>query len=161
MNARRNERGATMIEMAIAGSVVIAGIFGLIESGRLLWTHNALTDAARRGARYAAMHSEDANRVKNVVVYGIPNPPTGGDDDDDDDDDDDGGGGAKPVVNNLTTGNVTVAYENFGIKQGRVTVRITGYQFAFTVPLIGATMNLGEYKTTLTGEAAGYIPPTI
>lgn len=134
-----------MIEMAIAGSVVIIGIFGLIESGRLLWTHNALTDAVRRGARYAVMNNENAGNVKNVAVYGTPNPP----------------GGAKPLVNNLTTGNVTVAYESFGIKQGRVTVKITGYQFAFTVPLIGATINLGEYKTTLTGEAAGYIPPTI
>jgi len=134
-----------MIEMAIAGSVVIIGIFGLIESGRLLWTHNALTDAVRRGARYAVMSNENANNVKNAVVYGTPAPPPG----------------AVPVVNNLTTGNVTVAYESFGIKQGRVTVKITGYQFAFTVPLIGATINLGEYKTTLTGEAAGYIPPTI
>ncbi len=143
-----------MIEMAIAGSVLIIGIFGLIESGRLLWTHNALTDAVRRGARYAVMNNENAGNVKNVVVYGTPNPPGGGDDDDD-------GGGAKPQVNNLKTDNVTVAYESFGIKQGRVTVKITGYQFAFTVPLIGATINLGEYKTTLTGEAAGYIPPAI
>ncbi|MGH9844387.1 MAG: type IV pilus modification PilV family protein [Blastocatellia bacterium] len=32
MNSRRKERGATMIEMAIAGSALIIGIFGLIES---------------------------------------------------------------------------------------------------------------------------------
>ncbi|MGH9844386.1 MAG: hypothetical protein ACREEM_37160 [Blastocatellia bacterium] len=104
-----------------------------------------MTDAVRRGARYAVMNNENTGNVKNVVVYGTPNPP----------------GGAKPLVNNLTTGNVTAAYESFGIKQGRVTVKITGYQFAFSVPLIGATINLGEYKTTLTGEAAGYIPPAI
>jgi Flp pilus assembly protein TadG len=136
-----------MVELAIAGSVALMGIFALIESGRLLWTHNALTDAVRRGARYAVMNNQNAAQVKNVVVYGVPNPPASG--------------GPRAVANDLTPANVAVSYDAFGIKQGRVTVAITGYRFAFTVPLIGATINLGEYKTTLPGEAAGYIPPTI
>jgi Flp pilus assembly protein TadG len=140
-----NERGATFVEMAIGAAVFLTAMFGVIEFGRLLWTQNALTDAVRRGARYAALNTQNVNNIKNVVVYGVPSPP----------------GGATPVVSNLTTSNVTVSYNNFGVKRGSVTVAITGYQFAFIVPLIGTTWNMGQYKTTLTGESAGYVPATI
>jgi Flp pilus assembly protein TadG len=140
-----DERGATMLEMAIAGSVFFLAAFGLIEFGRLLWTHNALTDAARQGARYAALNSANASKVKNVVVYGDPNPPAG----------------AKPVVYGLTTTNVEVNYSGFAVKQGRVEVKINNYQYTFSVPLIGASMTMGSYHTTLTAESAGYVPPNI
>ena len=52
-----SERGATLVEYAIALSVFLVSMFAVIEFGRALWTHNALADAARRGARYAALHS--------------------------------------------------------------------------------------------------------
>jgi hypothetical protein len=139
------ERGATIVEMAIAGSVFLLLVFGVIELSRLLWTHNALNDAVRRGARYAVLNAPNSANVRNIVVYGTTSPP----------------GGAKPVVSGLTTGHVAVTYNNFGIKQGEVKVSISGFSFAITVPLVGANVNMGTYSTTLTGEAAGFIPPTI
>ncbi|HEV8431343.1 MAG TPA: TadE family protein [Pyrinomonadaceae bacterium] len=135
------ERGATMVEFAIAVTVFLTSMFGVIEFGRALWVHNALTDAARRGARYATLHTpaEIAN-VKNVVVYG------------------DEAGGSQPLVPNLTAENVTVNYSDIAVNKGTVSVGITNYQFQFVIPLIGTTITMPAYSTTLTGESVGVIP---
>jgi len=139
-----NERGATLLEFAIGASVFCVALFAVIEYGRVMWTHNALSDAARRGARYAVNHAPgDAAAVKNVVVYGAPE------------------GGGQPVVANLTTANVQVQYSNFGLNAGTVSVSITGYQFQFVIPIIGTTINMPNYNTTLTGENAGLVPPNM
>ena len=138
---RDTERGATLVEFSIGATVFIAALFGVLEFGRALWVHNALTDAARRGARYAAVHSEaDSDQVKNVVVYG------------------NSAGTGTPLINNLSTANVDVNYSTFGVGEGTVSVSITNYQFQFVVPLIGTTINMPAYRTTLIGESAGYIP---
>jgi len=136
-----NERGATMVEFAIAVTVFLTAMFGVIEFGRALWAHNALTDAARRGARYATLHTPaDTDSIKNVVVYGDP------------------AGGTKPLVPNLTTTNVTVNFSSIAVNKGTVSVGITNYQFQFVIPLIGSTITMPAYSTTLTGESIGVIP---
>lgn len=136
-----NERGATMVEFAIALSVFLVSMFGVIEFGRALWAHNALTDAARRGARYATLHTTaEMADVKNVVVYGDP------------------AGGTQPLVPNLTPDNVTVDYSDLATNKGTVSVGITGYQFQFVIPLFGANITMPAYSTTLTGESVGVIP---
>jgi Flp pilus assembly protein TadG len=141
---RRPERGATLLEFAISATVFLTVMFGVIEFGRCLWTHNALSDAARRGARYAVNHpSTDEASVKNVAVYGDPQ------------------GGTKPLVDNLTTKNVDVKYSNFGLGEGIVCVSITNYQFQFVVPLVGTTITMPDYSTRLTGENVGYVPANI
>jgi Flp pilus assembly protein TadG len=143
---KNNERGSTLLEFAIGATVFLSVMFAVLEFGRALWVHNALTDAARRGARYAVIHAAtDADSVKNVVVYGDPNPANG----------------TQPVVNNLTTANVVVTYSNFGLESGTVSVSITNYQFQFVVPLIGTTIQMPAYTTTLTGESVGLVPPNI
>jgi len=143
-NRRDNERGSTLVEFAIAITVFVTAMFGVLEFGRLLWVHNALTDAARRGARYAVMHSaSDETSVKNIVVYG------------------DAAGSGQPMVNNLSTANVVVTYNSFGLNDGTVSVSITNYQFQFVVPIVGTTITLPSYSTTLTGESAGFIPASV
>ena len=136
-----SERGATLVEFSIAVTVLLTSMFAVVEFGRALWTHNALTDAARRGARYATLHTPaDVANVKNVVVYG------------------DEAGGTQPVLPNLSAANVTVTYTDIGVNKGTVSVGITGYQFQFVVPLIGTTINMPAYSTTLTGESVGVLP---
>lgn len=135
------EKGATLVEFAIGAAVFLSSMFAVLEFGRALWVHNALADAARRGARYAVVNSAaNTTQVKNVVVFGDP------------------AGGSQPVVNNLSTANVSVDYNGFGVNDGTVNVSITNYQFQFVVPLIGTTIQMPNYKTTLTAESAGYIP---
>ena len=149
---------------------MVAGVFfmlilGIIEFGRLLYTHNALTDATRRGARYAVLHPEDSACVPLVVVYGEsqvnPDCTTKS--------------GAQPLINGLTTDNVHVVWEgadldndpdtpatDFGMNLGTATVTIgppaTSYQFTLSIPLFHATFNLPAYTTTLTSESAGTAP---
>jgi hypothetical protein len=130
-------------------------MFAVIEFGRALWTHNALADAARRAARYAINQPASTpagtattgtnvgpsiDGIRNVAIYGDPN------------------GGTKVMVNDLNPGNIDVTYDNFGVGQGTVTISITGYQFQFILPLVGTTITMPAYKTTLTSESAGALP---
>lgn len=142
--ANKSERGSTLVEFAIGATVFLTVMFAVLEFGRALWVHNALSDAARRGARYAVLNSTaDVNEVKNVVVYGDP------------------AGGTKPLVNNLGTSNVEVTYSNFGLNDGTATVTITDYQFQFVIPIVSTTIQMPSYATTLTAESAGLIPPNL
>jgi Flp pilus assembly protein TadG len=143
-NCRDNERGSTLVEFAIGVTVFVTAMFAILEFGRALWVHNALTDAARRGARYAVLHTPgDISQVKNVVVYGDPS------------------GSGQPMLENLSTANVEVTYNNFGLNDGTVSVKITGYQFQFVIPIVGTTITMPNYTTTLSGESAGLIPANV
>src|SRR6476659_5764543 len=94
---RKTERGASLLEFAIAATVFLTVLFAVVEFGRALWVHNALSDAARRGARYAVLHkATDIEDVKKIVVYGDLTETT-------------------PMLENLSTGNVTVYYNSFNL----------------------------------------------
>ena len=143
-NCRDNERGSTPVEFSIAVTIFVTAMFAVMEFGRALWVHNALTDAARRGARYATLHTQaDSASVKNVVVYGNPE------------------GSGQPMLNNLSTGIVNVDYNNFALNDGTVSVSIDEYQFQFVIPIFGAAITMPSYKTTLTAESAGLLPANI
>jgi Flp pilus assembly protein TadG len=143
-NFKQDEKGSTLVEYAIGATVFIMAMFAVLEFGRALWAHNALTDAARQGARYAALHmpggAEDTN-IKNLVVYGNT------------------AGGTTPIVPGLSTSNVQITRSgDFSVNSGTVTVKITGYQFQFVLPFLRTSINMPAYSTTLTGESAGLIP---
>jgi Flp pilus assembly protein TadG len=162
----KNERGTTMAEFALIAAVFFMIVFGIIEFGRLLYTHNALTDAARRGARYAALHKEaKVDCVKNVVVYGESNVNSStcaviG--------------APSPLINGLTFGKISVVYEgadtdnnpntpatNYGSNLGTATVTITNYTFNLSIPFARRTLTMPPYTTTLTAESAGEEPSPI
>jgi Flp pilus assembly protein TadG len=143
-----DERGAALVEFAIVATVFLSVVFGVIEFGRLFWTHNALRDAARKGVRYATVRDNDADgitAVKKMVVYGDPNADVAT---------------AKPIVSGLTMADVTVTYSNYqGIQlSSKATVSITNFKFQFAVPLIGGQITLPPYQTSLPGESAGHVP---
>ena len=136
----KGERGASLLEFAIAATVFLTVLFAIVEFGRALWVHNALTDAARRGARYAVLHkSAEIEDVKKVVVYGDLTETT-------------------PILENLTTGNVDVVYNGFKLDGGTVVVSVHDYQFQMILPLVVSTIQMPNYTTTLTGESVGLIP---
>jgi hypothetical protein len=62
------------------------------------------------------------------------------------------------MVNDLTPTNVNVTYKDFGLGQGTVGVTIQNYQFQFVIPLVGTTITMPDYNTTLTAENAGVMP---
>lgn len=143
---RDNERGGTLIEFTIIASFFFLMLCAIVAAGNLYYTHNALVEATRRGARYAVLHpSGSTTAVQNVVIYGTDSPAEG----------------ATPLVYNLQPGNVTVNYAGLNVAQGTVTVSITGYTYPFVIPAGTTSVTMPPYRTTLTGECAGFIPPDI
>jgi Flp pilus assembly protein TadG len=158
------QEGTTMAEFAIIAALFFMIIFGIIEFGRLLYTHNALTDAARRGARYAVLHGESKIAcVRAVAVYGETqvDPTTCA-------------ATGSPLINGLTTTNVVVTYEgadednnpstpatSYGMNLGTATVSIQNYTFNLSVPFARQTLTMPAYTTTLTSESAGEEPTPI
>jgi Flp pilus assembly protein TadG len=154
LKTRDNERGGTLIEFTVVASVFFMMLVGIVAAGNLYYTHNALVEATRRGARYAALNpSGSTTAVKNVVVYGTDTPAQG----------------ATSLIYNLQTTNVSVCYSGttscpgtaFNVAQGSVTVTIENYSFPFVLPTSTTSITMPPYRTTLTGESAGFIPPNI
>ena len=143
----KDEYGAALVEFAVAAVVFVSAMFAVIEGGRLLWTHNALADATRRGARYAINHGmteTDKEAVRNIVRYGKTER------------------GSAPIISGLDTTPIEVNYsEEFGLANGTVTVSIPDYEFRFIVPFFGTMMPMPDYRTTLTAENVGLVPPNI
>lgn len=145
-NVRRNERGGSLIEFTVIATVFFLMLVGIVAAGNLYYTHNALVEATRRGARYAVMNpSGSTTAVTNVVLYGTATPAEG----------------ATSLIYNLTPDNVVVTYSGLNVAQGTVTVTITNYSFPFVLPTTTTSIAMPPYRTTLTGECAGFIPPDI
>ena len=145
-NFKSDERGAALVEFAIAATLLCASIFGALEVGRLLWMHNSLVDATRRAARYAVnrdMGGASQLAAKNMAVYGNTE------------------GTGQPLVQDLTTAQVSISYDNFQLGGGTVTAEIVDYNFNFVLPLVSQNLSMPRYKTSLTGENAGYVPTNI
>lgn len=53
---RRSEKGQAMVEMALILPILILIIGGIVDFGWLFYNKLALNNAAREGARYAAIH---------------------------------------------------------------------------------------------------------
>jgi Flp pilus assembly protein TadG len=147
---RNAESGTAIVEFAITATFFLMMITAIISAGHLFFTHNAMVESTRRGARYAATQCKpnlagcvgsdtSLDRVKNMVLYGTP------------------AAGSTPLVNNLTAANVQVDYStNFGVAQGTVSVKIISYNYTFAVA--ARVINMPPYQTTVVGESAGFTP---
>ena len=75
----RSDDGNSMVEFALVTSlIVVPMIFGVVEFGRLVWSKDMITSAAREGVRYAIVHGSicqaagcalaDSAAVANTVI---------------------------------------------------------------------------------------------
>ena len=162
-NINSLERGIATIEFAVCSAFFLMMIVAVVAGGHFFWTHNALVEATRRGARYAASQCNPSDtactnydtavaHVKNMVLYNSPST------------------GTEPFVPNLTTANVIVIYsqvdcedddatckpgpETFGVAAGTVTVKIQGYDYDFILSPV--RLHMPPYETTVRGESAGW-----
>jgi Flp pilus assembly protein TadG len=161
-NTYNSEQGVATIEFAVASGFFLMMIVAVVAGGHFFWTHNAMVEATRRGARYAASQcrpgaigcdsTNTISHIKNMVLYNTEDtPPTG----------------TAPLVANLTDTNIVISYskradspdtEFFGVAQGTVSVRIGGYSYSF--PLAPTAFQMPPYETTVRGESAGYLAGT-
>ena len=149
-NKKERQRGTAIIEFTLTASTFFMIIAAIISAGHLFFTHNALVESTRRGARYASMvaapstqgcqnNSTTVDAVKNMVLYGTTTA------------------GTSPLVNNLQASNVTVCYSNdYGVGQGTVSIKIENYTYTFAVGALN--INMPAYQTTVVGESAGTVP---
>ncbi len=142
----KSQGGNAMIEFSLAFPVIVMMMGTLFQFGYGFMTYNTLQGAIRGGARYASIADFDAPSgtdfaadVKNVVVYGIPNPDSD-----------------PPVVRGLTTSHVIVDSSNqdgTGIPI-TVSVSISGFQLFKVFTTITLTNKpkstftfMGQYKS--------------
>jgi Flp pilus assembly protein TadG len=59
VKSKENERGAAAVELAVILPLLLLILFGIMEFGRAYNVQVSLTQAAREGARYAAVHYQD------------------------------------------------------------------------------------------------------
>jgi hypothetical protein len=118
--SRRRHRGNVLIEFAIAVSILVTVLAGVWQFGYSFYLYNSLESAVRDGARYASLAAYDGgasngadfhSRVKNMVVYGNPEPAAA----------------ALPVVPGLTPEQVTVTEQFRGATPERVEVRVEDF----------------------------------
>jgi Flp pilus assembly protein TadG len=152
---RKSERGSTLFEFIVVATVYFTMLIAICAGSNLYFTHNALVEATRRSARYAATQPADplcgkvttgANqcsscltRIRNYAIYG-------------------NSAGTGTNLTGLVPANITVEYNNFGVGQGSVSVSITGYTYSFVIPGINRQIAMPAYRTTIAGENAGVLP---
>jgi Flp pilus assembly protein TadG len=136
MYARAQQRGTTTVEFAIVGLVVVTILFAIIEFSRIVFTLDVLHEAARRGARVAAVCAVGDARVANAAVF--------------------------TDLRDFSTSNVVVEYlDQNGAPTGTydairyVRVRIVNYSMPISIPLVNPTFEVPEISSTLPRESLG------
>src|ERR1700735_2630263 len=54
------EEGSAIFETALAFTILLSSLFGIIETGLMLYTYHFLSEAAREGTRYAIVRGSSA-----------------------------------------------------------------------------------------------------
>jgi Flp pilus assembly protein TadG len=122
-------------------------VFGIMEIGRALYVMNMLTEAARRGARMAAVCPVGDPKPASVAVFSST-------------------GSTSPVVYGLTTANIVVEYldvsgnpianaaANFTAIR-YVRTRIVNFTISLLIPTIMPTLPMNGFSATLPRESLG------
>jgi Flp pilus assembly protein TadG len=142
------QSGIAAVEMAVAAALVLIVIFAVFEVARLFFVANALEEAARRGARVAAVCQINDPAIRRAAIFNS----TAGD--------------SSPIVPGLTTGNVSVQYvgsdgtlvsdpvaDYTDIDAIRVTVQ--NYQHELIIPFLYRSMVLPDFSATIPRESLG------
>ncbi|HOK46884.1 MAG TPA: TadE/TadG family type IV pilus assembly protein [Bryobacteraceae bacterium] len=115
----KKQRGNALVELSLALPLLIALFLGTWQFGYAYYLYGELEQSVRAGGRYASLAAYDAadpsgfeTAVRNVVVYGDPDPAAG----------------ARPVVPGLSPAHVQVEIIFSGAMPTAVTVSISGYE---------------------------------
>ena len=69
----RSQQGTAMVEFAIVAPVLLLFVFGIIDYGRYFFLYNSLTNAAREGARLAAVTPQSTAAERAAALTLIVN----------------------------------------------------------------------------------------
>lgn len=68
MFLRKDERGQSLVEVALAMPVLILILVGILDLGRAYFTYVTIADAAAEGAAYGALHPGDTVEILERAV---------------------------------------------------------------------------------------------
>jgi Flp pilus assembly protein TadG len=149
----RRQRGATTVEFAIVGLVLMVMIFGVFEVGRAYYTAAMLEEVTRRGARLAAVCPINDPAIAQLAILNAS-----------------GDTGNSQLINGLAPGNVVIDYidednavvADPGSTAGFLTIRyvrarISGFTYQLSVPFVAgiATLPMPEFTYLLPRESLG------
>jgi len=128
----RAARGATMVEFALALIVFLMFLFGILDFSRMLFTWVAANEAARAGARYAAV-CDDTTHQAQVLAH------------------------MQALLPQISTINTSWAPSGCTSATCQsVTVTVTGLKFQWISPIAGsglqAAIPMPSFSTTLPRE---------
>jgi Flp pilus assembly protein TadG len=67
MSIRRDQRGETLIEFALAATLLLSLIFGIISLGIAAWRYNMVSDLAQEGARWASVRGKSSAALSHAT----------------------------------------------------------------------------------------------
>ena len=75
------QSGQDLVEYAIIFPILFVMLMGIFDLGRVMYYYSTLTNVAREGARYGAVHPDDIPGISTAVCHlsigldlGCPNP---------------------------------------------------------------------------------------
>jgi len=146
---KRHQTGLVTVELAMVGGMFFFVLLGVLETGRAMFTMNALNEATRLGARAAAVCPVQNAAITNIARFN------------------DSG-----VLSDLEPSNIVINYldEDGGVIANPspanvngyldirfVQVSIQDYEYEVLVPGV-PTFNLPTYTTTLPRQSLGVVP---
>lgn len=135
---RHRERGQAMIESALTLVVFITMMIGVLDLGQMIYFQQSLVERTRAAARYGSISPSQTTAIRNVAIFGVPNPPAG----------------ATPVLPGLTQSMVTVETFGIGTASPRITIAISGYPINFVTPGIAGAFQARRIAVTYPIETA-------
>ncbi|MDH4607275.1 TadE/TadG family type IV pilus assembly protein [Pseudomonas sp. BN102] len=153
MNAR-SMRGVYVVEFAIIGLLLFILLFAILEFGRLYFTVNALNETVRRGARLAAVCDISDPVILRRAIYNAATDA-----------------GASSLIGDLETADLTLTYldesgatvaspNNLVSTDGFIAIRyvqlrVENFSFNLMIPVLGGTITLPVFRSTLPRESLG------
>lgn len=151
---RKHMRGIYTVEFAFVGLLVFTLLFGVLEMGRLYFTVNALDEAARRGARLAAVCNISDPVVLRRAIFNAATDA-----------------GTSQLISNLATTHLTLTYLDAngalvanpadlvsanGFRAIRyVQLSLQNFVFNLFIPGFGVPITLPAFRATLPRESLG------
>lgn len=155
---KRTERGATLLEFTFVAVTFFMMLLAISSGANMYFTHNALVEATRRGARFAATQAASGGApgtttgcpvtnlgpsltaIRNFAVYG------------------NAAGTGPALISQLQPSQVNVEYCNFGVGTGSVSVYVTNFNYPVVIPFVSRQVAMPANRTTVRGESAGTLP---
>lgn len=73
----RRDRGQALLEFALILPIFVVAILGMVDVGRAIWANNAVANAAREAARFAAVHGGSCEDLTSTGCSGANYCPVG------------------------------------------------------------------------------------